>query len=160
MKTKLLLFVLVVTSLVSCKKTTELLPAEVQNVVNEANVPITVLAAFNSAFTGATQVEWRTVATTGRTTKQEFEVEFNHQNQRHICRFEDNGTQKGHSISCTSGNVPQIILTAFRATHPSEVVTEWKLLANGSWKAHYLKGAIVWEATYTAAGVLVKDELA
>ncbi len=160
MKTKLLLFVLVVTSIVSCKKTTEILPAEVQNVVNEANVPVAVLTAFNSAFTGATQVEWRTVATTGRTAKQEFEVEFNHQSQRHICRFDDNGSQKSHNISCTTGNVPQVVLTAFRATHPTEIVTEWKLRNDGTWKAHYLKGAVAWEATYTAAGVLVKDELA
>jgi hypothetical protein len=160
MKKILLLAVLAIITMVSCKKSNEVLPTEMQTVINEATVPVAVRTAFNTNYSGATQVEWRSASSSSSNNSQEFEVEFNHQSQRHISRLDDKGSQKSHSISCSSGPVPQNVLTAFRATHPTEVVTEWKLRNDGTWKAHYLKGTIVWEATYTAAGVLVKDELA
>jgi hypothetical protein len=161
MKNKLILAAICFLLATSCKKSNDgVTPQEQVTVISASSVPVVVITAFNNSFPGSTEVEWRSVNISGRTEKNEFEVEFNHQSQRHSSRFDDNGVSKKHNITCTSGTVPAVVLAAFRATHPTEVVTEWKLRNDGTWKAHYLKNTVLWEATYTVAGVLVKDEIA
>jgi hypothetical protein len=166
MKNKLLVLAsCLVLAMVSCKKSDSVTPID-QSVVTPippsavaATVPSVVTSSFASRFAGATEVEWFSV-TASNSQGREFEVEFNHSNQRHEARFDDKGVERHHGINCTDGPVPQVVLTAFRSTHPNAVVTEWKLRNDGTWRAHYLKGTVAWEATYTAAGVLVKDEIA
>ncbi len=161
MKIKLLALSAIIFLAASCKKSTDaVLPQDDTLVaVTQASVPAAVVNTFSARFVGATQVEWFSVVSSS-SQRMEFEVEFNHSSQRHGARFEDNGTEKHHSITCTTGIVPTAVLTAFRATHPNNIVYEWKLRNDGTWKAHYIRGIVKWEATYTAAGVLVKEESA
>jgi hypothetical protein len=166
MKNKLFLIATCAIVATSCKKATDdVLPTSDQSVtaISQSSVPAAVVSSFSSSFSGATQVEWfsaRSSSSSSSSSSREFEVEFNHASQRHDARYDDNGNQRSHSISCTDGPVPQVVLTAFRSTHPNDNVYEWKLRNDGNWKAHYLRGAVKWEATYTAAGVLVKEEIA
>jgi hypothetical protein len=164
MKNKLFLFATCLVFAVSCKKSTDAaLATPVQSVVTpilQSAVPATVTNTFTSRFSGATQVEWFSVSSSSNSQSREFEVEFNHSNQRHEARFDDNGTEKHHSITCIEAPVPQVVLTAFRSTHPNDNVYEWKLRNDGTWKAHYMRGTVKWEATYTVAGVLIKEERA
>jgi hypothetical protein len=163
MKNKLLVFATCLVFAVSCKKSDSVTPIN-QAVVTPISpsavattVPAPVINTFNSRFAGATQVEWFTVATPNSQSR-EFEVEFNHSNQRHEARFDDNGGERHHGITCLDGPVPQVVLTAFRNTHPNDNVYEWNLRNDGTWKAHFMRGTVKWEATYTAAGILVKEE--
>jgi hypothetical protein len=162
MKNKLFLFVTCFVFAVSCKKSDDAaLQTASQSVVapiTQSAVPAPVVNAFSSNFPSATQVEWFTISSSSSSSSREFEVEFNHFSQRHGARYDDNGNQKRHSITCTDGPVPTIVLNAFRSTHPNDIVYEWKLRNDGTWKAHFMRGTVKWEATYTAAGVLVKEE--
>ncbi len=148
---------------VSCKKANDT-AALTQNQliatpIAQSAVPAAVVSTFTSSFPAATQVEWFSLSTSASSSSsRQFEVEFNHASQRHSAGFDDNGTEKHHSISCTNAAVPQIVLTAFRSTHPNDIVFEWNLRNDGTWKAHFNRGTVKWEATYTAAGVLVKEE--
>ena len=161
------LFLLAASSIlaVSCKKATDdLLPTQDQSVtqISQSSVPTAVVSRFNSNFSGVTQVEWFSASSSSSSgsssSSRTFEVEFNHASQRHDVQYDDNGNQRSHSVSCTDGPVPQAVLTAFRSTHPNDNVYEWKLRSDGNWKAHFMRGAVKWETTYTAAGVFVKEE--
>lgn len=164
MKNKMLVLATCLVFAVSCKKSADSLTPINQAVVTPispsavpATVPATVVNTFASRFAGATQVDWFLV-TTPNSQNREFEVEFNHSNQRHEARFDDNGGEKHHNVTCINAAVPQSIITAFRSTHPNDVVTEWSLRNDGTWKVHFIRGTVNWEATYTAAGALVKEE--
>jgi hypothetical protein len=162
MKNKLFLIASCLILATSCKKSTDaILPqnAAVVTPIAQASVPQAVVNTFASRFPAATQVEWFSV-TSSNSSSREIEVEFNHANQRHEARFDDNGTEKHHNITCIEAPVPQVVLSAFRSTHPNDNVYEWKLRNDGTWKAHYIRGTVKWEATYTATGVLVKEEQA
>lgn len=161
MKNKLFLFASCLIFGVSCKKSTDAIIAQdpVVTPITQASVPPAVVSTFTSRFPAATQVEWFSV-TSSSSSSREIEVEFNNESQRHEARFEDNGTEKHHNVSCINAAVPQVILTAFRSTHPNDTVYEWNLRNDGTWKAHFMRGTVKWEATYTAAGVLVKEEQA
>jgi hypothetical protein len=163
MKNKLFVFAASLIFAVSCQKpdtasitapavTTPISPSAVST-----TIPSTVTNNFASRFAGATEIEWFLV-TSSSSQSREFEVEFNHSSQRHEARFDDNGTERHHGINCIEGPVPQVVLTAFRSTHPNDNVYEWKLRNDGTWKAHFMRGTVKWEATYTAAGVLIKEE--
>ncbi len=161
MKNKLFLLATCAILATSCKKATDgLLPTQDQSVtaISQSSVPAAVVSRFNSSFAGATQVEWFSTSSSSSPSSREFEVEFNHSSQRHDARYDDNGNQRSHSISCLDGPVPQVVLTAFRSTHANDNVYEWKLRNDGTWKAHYMRGTVKWEATYTLAGVLIKEE--
>jgi hypothetical protein len=161
MKNKLFLFVASIIFAISCKKSTDAIVAQDQVItpVAQAAVPTAVVNTFASRFPAATQVEWFSVSSSSSSSR-EFEVEFNHANQRHEARFDDNGTEKHHSITCIEAPVPQVVLSAFRSTHPNDSVYEWNLRNDGTWKAHFNRGTVKWEATYTSTGVLVKEEQA
>jgi hypothetical protein len=162
MKNKLFLFATIAILATSCKKSTDaVLPQNTAVVtpISQSVVPAAVVNTFTARFPAATQVEWFSVSSSNSSSR-EFEVEFNHASQRHEARFDDNGTEKHHSVTCLNAPVPQVILTAFRSTHPNDTVYEWKLRADGTWKAHFMRGTVKWEATYSAAGVLIKEEQA
>lgn len=120
-------------------------------VVPQSAVPAATVAAFSASFAGATEVEWHK-------SSNHFEVEFNHQGQHHQAGFDDSGHQESHNVTCMSATVPAAVLAAFRTTHPNDNVYEWKLQNDGSWKAHFNRGTVKWEATYSAAGLLIKEE--
>jgi hypothetical protein len=153
MKNKFLLSAIGFLFLFACKKADDNVGTTDQQitVIPQSSVPTAVLNSFNSSFSGATEVEWHKSSNL-------FESEFHHSNQRHLASFDDNGNKKSHSISCSSGPVPAVVLAAFRATHPNDNVYEWKLRSDGNWKAHFMRGTVKWETTYTAAGVFVKEE--
>jgi hypothetical protein len=53
---------------------------------------------------------------------------------------------------------PSAVLTAFAAKFGNVPVREWRLRSNGDWRAHFTNNGVLWEATFTPAGVLVKSE--
>ena len=55
---------------------------------------------------------------------------------------------------------PQAVLTAFVAKFGNVPVQEWKLRSDGTWRAHFLRNGVAWEATFKADGTLVKSERA
>ncbi|HEV7781228.1 MAG TPA: hypothetical protein VGO58_08170 [Chitinophagaceae bacterium] len=124
------------------------------NIVPSSSVPQATISSFSSEFSGATGVEWQ------RNSSSSFTVQFNHSSQRHDAGYDDNGHRSSHSIICIDGTVPEIVLQAFRQGFPTDNVYEWKLRNDGTWKAHFMRGAVKFEATYTAAGALVKFERA
>jgi hypothetical protein len=123
-------------------------------VVDASAVPASTRAALNTNFPGATQVEWSRSSSSNSS----FSCQFNHNSQRHSTTFDDNGRQSSHSVICIDGAVPDAVLTAFRQRFPSDNVYEWKLRNDGTWKAHFLRNGVKYEATYTATGTLLKFE--
>ena len=121
------------------------------SVVPQSVVPAAIVTSFTSRFAGATEVEWHK-------SSNHFEVEFNHQNQHHLCSFDDNGHDGPDHISCNSGPVPAMVLTAFRARYPNDVVTEWSVKNDGSWQAHFTRNNVNWEALFNATGIFIKEE--
>ncbi len=55
---------------------------------------------------------------------------------------------------------PAAVLAAFTANFGNSPVRQWKLRSGGNWRAHFTWNGVPWEATFTAAGVLVKSERA
>ncbi len=123
------------------------------NVISASAVPSAVISTFNSSFSGATEVEWQRHSSS-------FEAQFNHSSQRHSAGFDDNGHQSSHSILCLDGPVPPAVLAAFRQNFPTDNVYEWKLRNDGTWRAHFMRGSVKWEATFSASGTLIKVEKA
>lgn len=122
------------------------------NVVTATSVPGATTAAFTTEFTGASGVEWQ------RNSSNSFTVQFNHSSQRHSAGYDDNGHRSSHSIICTDGPVPQAVLDSFRQLYPTDNVYEWKLRNDGTWRAHIMRGAVKYEATFSATGSLLKFE--
>jgi hypothetical protein len=156
MKNKLVLSAAIVSLLAfaSCKKadTSLPLPPEAITVIPQSAVPAAVVATFTANFADATQVEWSKSSSSG------FEVEFNHQGERHDATFDDSGHQNSHHISCIGATVPQVVLTAFRTRNPNDNVYEWNLRNDGTWKAHFTRNGVTWETTFSASGVFIKEE--
>lgn len=121
-------------------------------VVPAATVPSTTTTAFSNEFSGATGVEWQ------RNSSSSFTVQFNHSSQRHSAGYDDNGHRSSHSIISTDGPVPQAVLDAFRQQFPTDNVYEWKLRNDGTWRAHIMRGAVKYEATFSPTGSLIKFE--
>jgi hypothetical protein len=108
--------------------------------------------ALATNFSGATAIEWQ------RYSSSSFEAQFNHSSSRHSAGFDDNGNQRSHSIQCSDGPVPEVVINAFRQRFPTDNVYEWKLRNDGTWKAHFMRGADKYEATYNTSGTLLKFE--
>ena len=156
MKNKILLAALSLLSLAACTKSgiDSNSPGGGANVVAASTIPSATRTAFDNSFSGATGVEWQ------RNSSSSFTVQFNLSNQRHDARFDDNGHQSSHSVICLDAAVPQVVLDAFRQQFSTDNVYEWKLRNDGTWKAHFMRGSIKYEATFSAAGTLIKFEQA
>jgi hypothetical protein len=140
---------------VSCSKSSvDDSGAGTANVVSTSSVPQATRNALTANFSGATEIEWQ------RHSSSSFEAQFNHSSQRHSAGFDDNGHQSSHSILCIEAAVPQVVLDAFRQRFAADNVYEWKLRNDGTWKAHFMRGAVKYEATYTSTGTLLKFEIA
>ncbi len=155
MKMKLLGFAAIfgILAFTSCQKDTPAAPTNPQAIiiVPQGAVPAAIVASFNSSFDGATEVEWHK-------SNEHFEVEFNHQGQRHHCGFDDNGHQNSHNVSCSTAVVPAVVLNAFRARYPNDNVYEWSLKNDGTWQAHFNRNTIKWESVFSASGTFIKEE--
>lgn len=55
-------------------------------------------------------------------------------------------------------SVPSAVSTAFAARYSDATKVQWKLLSNGNYKAEFYRGTVKWQAIFTPAGVLVKEE--
>jgi hypothetical protein len=157
MKNKLILAAFGIISLTACTKsalTNNGNSTGNATVVPASSVPAAVITSFNNSFTGATEVEWQ------HNSSSSFNSQFNLSNQRHDAGFDDNGHQSSHSIICLNAAVPPVVLNAFRQRYPSDNVYEWKLTNIGEWKAHFMRGAIKYEATFSATGAFIKFEQA
>jgi hypothetical protein len=122
------------------------------NVIDASAVPVAARTALNNNFSGATEIEWQ------RRSSSSFVAQFNHSSQRHEAGFDDSGHQSSHSVICLDAPVPAVVLDAFRLRFPTDNVYEWKLRNDGTWKAHFMRGTLKYEATYTATGTLLKFE--
>lgn len=151
---KTILFFLLAFSFIACTKsaTDDNTGSGSTAVISSSAVPAATTTAFSNEFTGASSVEWQ------RNSHSSFTVQFNHSSQRHSAGYDDNGHRSSHSIICTDGPVPQAVLDAFRQQFPTDNVYEWKLRNDGTWKAHIMRGAIKYEATFSASGSLIKFE--
>jgi PBP1b-binding outer membrane lipoprotein LpoB len=84
------------------------------------------------------------------------------------CAKENVGSSSSSTTASTSssstedkvGTPPTAVTTAFVAKFGNVAVTEWKVRSDGTWRAHFTKNGVAWEATFTAAGALVKSEAA
>lgn len=156
MKNRIILAVLSIFSLAACSKSgvdNNSNATGTANVIPASSVPSAVISSFNTSFPGATETEWQRHSNS-------FEVQFNHNSQRHDASFDDSGHQSSHSIICLDAPVPQAVLDAFRQNFPTDNVYEWKLTNAGEWKAHFMRGSVKWEATFSASGTLLKVEKA
>ena len=154
MKNKLIIAALGIISLTACTKSALDNNSNTggnANVVAASSVPAAVITSFNNSFRGATEVEWQQRSSS-------FTSQFNLTNQRHDASFDDNGHQSSHSIICLDAAVPQAVLDAFRQRFPNDNVYEWKLRNDGTWRAHIMRGAIKYEATFSATGAFIKFE--
>lgn len=155
MKNTFLLSVLSVVVLASCSKS-----AIDDNgssgggavVVPASAVSSSARTALSTNFPGATEIEWQ------RNSSSSFTSQFNQSNQRHSAGFDDNGHQSSHSVICLDAPVPQVVLDGFRQNFPSDVVYEWKLRNDGTWKAHIMRSGVKYEATMSATGSVLKFE--
>ena len=154
MRNKLLLFSLCVMLLASCSKSGTDNSSGSGNavIVPASSVPSAVITSFNNSFRGATEVEWQ------HNSSSTFTSQFNLNSQRHDAGFDDSGHQSSHSVICLDAPVPQVVLDAFRSNFPTDNVYEWNLRSDGTWKAHIMRGTVKYEATFSAAGALLKFE--
>lgn len=158
MKLSILATAILIVSLTSCTKSAVDNNANTTpsiTVVDASVVPSAARTALATNFPGATEVEWH--KSSGSTI---FSAQFNQAGQRHEAGFDDSGHQSSHSVICLSNPVPQVVLDAFRQRYPGDNVFEWKLTADGSWKAHIMRGTTKYEATFSASGVFIKFEQA
>ncbi len=58
-----------------------------------------------------------------------------------------------------SVDVPSAVLNAFNSRYPGATNIEWKI-KKGNYKAQFFLGTVRWEAIFTPAGALVKQERA
>lgn len=153
MKNKIILLSLAASLFVSCSKQGTMNPAASGNVtlLAPAAVPSATTTAFSNEFSGSANVEWMRSGSG-------FTVQFNHNGQRHSAGYDDSGHRSSHSVICTDGPVPQLVLDAFRQQFSTDLVYEWSLRNDGTWRAHFMRGTVKYEATFTATGSLLKFE--
>lgn len=120
-------------------------------IISQADVPAAVMGSFNTSFSSSTEREWRHG-------DHEYYCQFNMNDQRHEAEYEDNGHEDSHSVICLDAAVPQLVLTTFGTNFPNDVVYEWKLTNDNTWKAHFLRNAVKYEVTISASGDILKTE--
>jgi hypothetical protein len=84
------------------------------------------------------------------------------------CAKENVGSGSSSTTASTSssasedrvGTPPPAVAAAFVATFGNVPVQQWKLRSDGTWRAHFTRNGVAWEATFTASGTLIKSEAA
>ena len=126
--------------------------SNINSVVDASAGPLATKTSFSNEFIGASGIEWQ------RNSSNSFTVQFNQSNQRHDACYDDSGHRSSHSIICINAPVLQVVLDAFRLRFPTDNVYEWKLNSDNTWKAHFLRSGVKYEATFSATGTLLKFE--
>lgn len=77
----------------------------------------------------------------------------------------DNSSSTQSSSSSASSGVddksvtpPAAVQNAFVANFGNAAVSQWKLRSDGTYRAHFMRNGVAWEATFSASGTLVKSE--
>jgi len=70
------------------------------------------------------------------------------------------GSSSSSGMEDNNARPPQLVLNAFATNFGNVPVLQWKLITDGTWRAHFIKVGVRWEATYKADGTLVKSEAA
>lgn len=135
----------------SCKKNDVVEDKGTAQIIPSTSVPAAVLTTFSTTFSGATEVEWQ------REDNTHFRSQFNHSSSRSEARFDDSGHHLSTSQLC-SAPVPAVVLSAFRAQFPNDSVYEWKLMNDGNWKPHFMRGTVKWEVIISPTGTIIKVE--
>ncbi|MBL0357787.1 MAG: hypothetical protein IPP72_13280 [Chitinophagaceae bacterium] len=68
------------------------------------------------------------------------------------------GSSSSTGVEDRVGTPPAVVAAAFVTNFGNVPVRQWKLRSDGTWRAHFTRNGVAWEATYTAAGVLIKSE--
>lgn len=71
--------------------------------------------------------------------------------------IEDN-PNGGGGDNVNASTVPAAVTSAFTARYPDAAQIQWKKLSDGNYKAEFFRGAVKWQAIFTPAGTLVKEE--
>jgi hypothetical protein len=139
--------------LVACKKSVDSAPNNNSStVITESSVPAAVMSSFNTSFSSATEREWH------HGSDDSFTCQFNMDHQRHEAAFDDKGHESHHSVICMNTAVAQLILDAFTTNFPTDLVTEWTLTSDNTWKAHFMRNAVQWEVIFSNTGSIIKQE--
>ena len=72
-------------------------------------------------------------------------------------RVEDN-PNGGGGDNINAASVPAAVMSAFKARYADATQTEWKLNSDGNYKVEFFRGSVKWQAIFTPAGTLVKQE--
>ncbi len=72
-------------------------------------------------------------------------------------KVEDNPAGGGGN-NVSASTVPAAVTSAFSARYPDAARIEWKKLSDGNFKAEFFRGSVKWQAIFTPAGALVKEE--
>ena len=80
---------------------------------------------------------------------------------------DDNSSSTSSSSSSSSSSsdsdvsaaaVPAVVKQAFVNKFGNLAVRQWKLRSDGTWRAHFTLNNVLWEATFSGTGVLLKSE--
>jgi hypothetical protein len=72
-------------------------------------------------------------------------------------QVEDNPNGGGGN-NVNASTVPAAVTAAFNARYADAKQIQWKQTSDGNYKAEFFRGAVKWQATFTATGTLVKEE--
>lgn len=134
----------------SCKKDIRATPRNSAQIISAANVPSAVIQAFNTNFANASEIEWEQE-------DDNFICQFNLSRQRQEVEFDDKGSERRRSVISTAGAVPAVVLDGFRK-HFDDLVYEWKLTNEQTWKAHFFRNNLKREVTLDSFGNVLKQE--
>lgn len=135
----------------SCSKTASDTTMSSDVIVPGSSVPSSVVSGFTADNSKASELEWR------KGTDDKFKVHFNADDKRVESKLDDNGRTTASRVVSDKA-VPKAVLDAFAANFPGETVYEWKLRSDGTWRAHFNRSGVKWEATFSASGTLLKAE--
>ena len=74
------------------------------------------------------------------------------------CQKENVTANNSNTTEDRVATPPKTVADAFTANFGNLKVSEWKLRNDGTWRAHFTKDGKAWEATFSAAGDLLKSE--
>ena len=69
-------------------------------------------------------------------------------------------TSSSADRSVNASAVPSAVKTSLIQVFGNVSVQEWKLRSDGTWRAHFLRNGVAWEATFDTNGALLKSEAA
>jgi hypothetical protein len=74
---------------------------------------------------------------------------------RNSSAFEDHPNGGGGN---NTTSIPAAVVSAFTARYPNATGTEWKRLSDGNYKVEFFQTGVKWQAIFSDAGGLIKEE--